>query len=93
MTASNYLNPMTNCSAVNQADYLQSVYVYNATGFKKHDSLWVSVAYVDNINSYTTIGSASYDEATNRFVFDGTILGNLICLTRVFRIQMRNLLP
>jgi len=33
LTASNFFIAQTNCSAVNKADYLQSIYVYNATYF------------------------------------------------------------
>ena len=34
MLATNYMNTTTNCSAVNAADYLGNIYVYNATAFK-----------------------------------------------------------
>jgi alpha-glucosidase (family GH31 glycosyl hydrolase) len=91
--AANYLDKSTNCSAVNKADYLQSIYVYNAAAFKQHDSLYVSVAYTDDIDNYKVIGTATYDKDTNRIVYDGSVLGNLLCLTRVFRIQFKNLAP
>jgi len=34
MQATGHFDASTNCSAVNQADYLQSIYIYNATSFK-----------------------------------------------------------
>jgi len=91
MTATNYLNIQTNCSAVNQADYLQSLYIYNASSFKMHDTFFVQVAYEHDPTTYTTVGSASFDAATNRIVFDGSALQNPICLTQVYRIAIRNL--
>lgn len=56
MTATNKLNPATNCSAVNQADYLQSIYVYNATFFKQHDTFFVQASYVGSETAFETIG-------------------------------------
>lgn len=91
MTATNFVNG--SCSAVNQADYLQSLYIYNATGFKQHDTFWVSVAYNSAPDEYQTLGSANFDAATNRIVFDGSSLGTSVCLSQVFRIALRNLNP
>ena len=93
MTATNYFNATNNCSAVNTADWLSSIYIYNATSFKQNDNLWVSVAYLEDIDSYTTLGSATFDANTNRIIYDGTALGTTVCLTRVFRIAIRNLSP
>ena len=90
MTATNF-KKADNCTAVNKADYLQSIYVYNATAFKAHDTLWVSVAYNNDINNYVTVGLASFDQATNRIIYDGSALGNLLCLSNVFRIVLKNL--
>jgi hypothetical protein len=93
MTATNHFNATSNCSAVNAADWLQSIYVYNATSFSQHSTYWVSVAYNSDINTYETIGSASFDAATNRIVYDGSALGTTICLSTVFRVAIRNLTP
>ena len=90
-SATNYLNKMeANCTAVNQADYIQSIYVYNANNFRKHDKFYVQVAYVDNVDDYITIGQAQFDAPTNRIIYDGTTLGTTLCLSRVFRIIFRN---
>ena len=91
MSASSFFYATTNCSAVNQADYLQSIYIYNATSFKQHTTYFVSVAYNSDINTYVTVGSAGFDATTNRIVFDNSVLKNYICLTDVFRISIRNL--
>ena len=47
MVATNFYNASTNCSSVNQADLLQSIYVYNADSFKQSTNYTVSVAYDD----------------------------------------------
>lgn len=93
MTATNHLEVQTNCSAVNNADFLQSIYVYNATSFSTHASYWVSVAYLDDIDTYETLGQAVFDSASGRIVFDNSVLQNLVCLTNVFRIAIINLNP
>jgi hypothetical protein len=91
MNATNYLNKNTNCSAVNNADYLQSIYIYNATSFKQHSVWFVSVAYNQDVNNYQTIGQAAFDAATNRIVFDGPSQQSApICLSNVFRIALKN---
>jgi hypothetical protein len=56
-----------------------------------HDIYFVQVAYQHDPTTYTTVGSASYDPATNRIVYDGSALKNPICLTQVYRIAIRNL--
>jgi len=53
----------------------------------------VQVAYTSDTTAYTTIGSASFDASTNRIVFDGSQLQNPVCLTKVYRIAIRNLSP
>lgn len=88
MTATNYLSNVTLCASVNAADTLGTIYVYNAHTFKKNDVYFVQVAYDDDINTYITVGSAQYDAATDRIV---TNLEENLCLTRVFRITIRNL--
>jgi hypothetical protein len=94
MTATNHVDPnKANCTAVTGSDWLQSIYIYNATGFKQHDTFWVSVAYNSDITDYTTLGMASFDAATNRIVYDGSSLGTTVCLSNVFRIALRNLTP
>jgi hypothetical protein len=93
-SATNHVNASAdNCTAVNQADWLQSVYVYNASAWKQHDTLWVSVSYNSDIDDFQTIGTAVYDKATDRIVYDGSALGNTVCLPNVFRIAIRNLTP
>jgi len=87
MVANNYFNASNNCSAVNTADWLGNIYVYNATDFKKHDIFVVSVAYDDDIGNYISLGTASFDAATNRIVWDGASQAIYLCLSRVFRIQ------
>ncbi len=90
-SANNFFGKMeANCTAVNKADYLQSIYVYNANNFRVHDKFYVQVAYKDNIDDYVTIGMAQYDAGTNRIIYDGSALGNTLCLSRVFRIVFRN---
>lgn len=93
MIASNFYNAANNCSAVNAADWLQSIYIYNATDFKQHDTFWVSVSYVEDPDNFETLGQATFDAATNRIVFDNSVLGNTVCMTHVFRIAIRNLNP
>ncbi len=88
MTATNYFNNVTLCSSVNVADTLGVIYVYNAHTFKKNDVYFVQVAYDDDIDTYVTVGSATYDPATDRII---TNLEETLCLTRVFRITIRNL--
>jgi hypothetical protein len=88
MTASNYFNNVTLCSNVNTADTLGTIYVYNALKFKKNDVYFVQVSYDDDIDTYITVGSAAYDPDTDRIV---TTLEDTLCLTRVFRITIRNL--
>lgn len=88
MTASNYFDNTTLCAAVNSADFLGTIYVYNALAFKKNDVYFVQVAYEDDIDTYITVGSATFDPVTNRIV---TTLEENLCLTRVFRITIRNL--
>jgi hypothetical protein len=51
---------------------LQNIYVYNASSFKQHDSLWASVSYISDPDTYYTIGAANYESSTNRIVFDGS---------------------
>jgi hypothetical protein len=53
----------------------------------------VSVAYLSDINDYVTLGQAVYDMGTNRILFDNSVLQNLVCLTYVFRISIKNLSP
>jgi hypothetical protein len=69
---------------------LQSVYIYNADSFKQSSNYTVSVAYDDAKDIYTEIGSASYDEGTNRLVF---IDAEYLCLTRIFRIIVKTYIP
>jgi hypothetical protein len=88
MYASNYLDNTTMCADVNVADQLGTIYIYNAHTFKKNNVYFVQVSYDDDIDTYITVGSASYDEATDRIV---TQLETLLCLSRVFRITIRNL--
>lgn len=88
MTASNYFDNVTLCADVNSADFLGTIYVYNALKFKKNDVYFVQVAYDDDIDNYITVGSAAYDPVTDRIV---TTLEETLCLTRVFRITIRNL--
>ena len=57
----------------------------------QHESRFVSVSYNEDINNYQTLGVANYDAATDRFVYDGSVLGRLVCLTHVFRIALKNL--
>ena len=93
MSATNHIDATTNCTAVNQADFLQSIYIYNATAFRQHNTYWVSVAYNNDIDTYVTLGSAVFDMSTNRIVYDNSVLQNLVCLSNVFRIAIRNLGP
>jgi len=72
MNATNYYNSSNGCSAVNNADWLQNIYVYNASSFKQHDSLWASVSYISDPDTYYKIGAANYESSTNRIVFDGS---------------------
>ena len=90
MQANNYFNATNNCTAVNQADWLSNIYVYNATAFKQHDLFVVSVAYDDDISNFISLGTAYYDAATNRIVWDATVDKLYLCLSRVFRIQFQN---
>ena len=69
MLANNHFNASNNCSSVNQADLLQSIYVYNADSFKMGTNFTVSVSYDDAIDVYTVVGSAAYEAKTNRIVF------------------------
>jgi hypothetical protein len=48
----------------------------------------VQVSYDDDIDTYITVGSAAYDPVTNRIV---TQMEENLCLSRVFRITIRNL--
>jgi hypothetical protein len=88
MTASNYFDNVTLCADVNSADFLGTIYVYNALKFKKNDVYFVQVSYDDDIDNFITVGSAAYDPVTDRIV---TTLEETLCLTRVFRITIRNL--
>jgi len=88
MYASNHLDNTTMCADVNQADLLGNIYIYNAKSLKKNDVYFVQVSYDDDIDNYITVGSASYDTATDRIV---TQMETLLCLSRVFRITIRNL--
>ena len=71
MLATNFMNNQTNnCSAVNTADWLQNVYVYNADSFKQHDAWFAMASYTDSPNDYFGIGTAWYDDVTKRIVLD-----------------------
>jgi hypothetical protein len=70
MLATNFLNATTNCSAVNQADWLQNLYIYNANSFKSHNSWNATVSYIEAPEDYFPIGTAWYDELTKRIVLD-----------------------
>ena len=48
----------------------------------------MQVSYDDDIDTYITVGSAAYDPVTNRIV---TQMEENLCLSRVFRITIRNL--
>jgi hypothetical protein len=52
MLATNYTNITTNCSAVNAADWLQNLYIYNADSFKSHDGWFAMVSYNEDPNEY-----------------------------------------
>jgi hypothetical protein len=88
MLATNFYNSSTNCSSVNQADLLQSIYIYNADSFKQGDNFTVSVSYDDAIDIYTNVGSATYDSKTNRLVFS-IVSNDYLCLSRIFRIVIK----
>ena len=90
MIALNYYTKFTNCSAVNKADWLQNVYVYNADSFKQHDAWFAMVAYTDSPNDYFGIGTAWYDDVTKRIVLDNRENPELwVCLPNVFRIVFK----
>ena len=91
MSASSKLNPDTNCAAVNQADYLNAVYVYNATFFKQHDTFFVQASQVGSETDFQTIGQATFDAATNRIVFGGAVAP--LCMTNLYQVTIRNLAP
>jgi len=91
MLATNYLNATTNCSAVNAADWLQNLYIYNADSFKNHDSWFAMASFTDgDPNDFFAIGTAWYDKNTNRLVLDNREFPDQwVCLTRVFRIVLK----
>lgn len=90
MVATNYFNSSTNCSAVNQADLLQSIYIYNADSFKQSNNYTVSVSYDDAIDTYTNVGFATYDTKTNRLAFS-ILTADYLCLSRIFRIVIKTI--
>ena len=90
MIASNYLNTTTNCSAVNAADWLQTLYIYNADSFKQHDTWLAIVSYTDSEGDYFAIGTAQFDQTTNRIVLDNSqVPEQWVCLTRAFRLVLK----
>ena len=61
--------------------------MYNATAFKQHDIFVVSVSYDDDIGNYQAIGTAYFDAATNRIIYDAASQEmQYLCLSRIFRI-------
>jgi alpha-glucosidase (family GH31 glycosyl hydrolase) len=89
MIASNYFNATNNCSSVNAADWLQTLYIYNADSFKQHDTWFAMVSYTDSEGEYYAIGTAEYDQKTNRIILDKSQEPvHWVCLTRAFRLVL-----
>lgn len=90
MLAVNHFNNNTNCSAVTTSDLLSSIYIYNADSFKMHDLYFVMASFTEDPTAYVALGTASYDQATNRLVWDNSqIKDQWVCLTHTFRIVFK----
>jgi hypothetical protein len=90
MVASNYFSNQTNCTGVNLADSLHSIYIYNADSFKQKNFYHVEASFINTQEAYTIIGNASYDADTNRLVFHSD---QYLCISALFRLVIRNVSP
>jgi hypothetical protein len=46
----------------------------------------VSISYDDDIGNYIALGTAYYDQSTNRIIRDGSVGKQYLCISGVFRI-------
>jgi hypothetical protein len=78
VTATNFQSKDdTLCYAVNQNDYLNQIFIYNAGSFKQSDTYTVTATTTDGKD--VDAGSAKYDQTTDRIVYTPN---TALCLTK-----------
>lgn len=84
MVATDYLNATTNCSAVNQNDFVSTIYFYNGEAYGLNKNFNVTATLTNG--TQVQVGTAVYDRqgGTDRLVFAAS---EAWCLSTVQRLD------
>lgn len=76
---------VANCTAVNQNDFLEKIYFYNAGEYLINNTYTVNGFIYPNNTESVQVGSAAYEKETDRLVFTAT---EPICLSTIDKLQL-----